>query len=136
MILYYATLITAVIAYLLSLIYYRLIFHLAFQQEVNKRFEPKNTSLGYRGMLWLLNFINIAVVVLLYATLGYTFQLFTLASPSTPYIISLIIWLIITSALILSAARVKQNQLITFLHSGYWFIVLLISAIILPILMG
>lgn len=132
--LYYSTLITTIIAFLLYVFYYKILFLRPMQEEIKKAHPKTFRKPNY--YLWFGNFINIFILALVYATLGYTFDLFPLAPATTPYILSLLIWLMFTAVLIMSSSRTKQSQIITFLHSGFLLTILLLFAIVFPFLMS
>ena len=133
MVLYYSVGVSTIIAFLIYVFYYKILFNQAIQGEIKSHHDEKKYKTN--TILWMANFVNIYIIALIYATFGYTFNIFVLAPVSTPYALSMFFWLMITAALIMSTSRTKQSQQITFLHSGFWLTIFLLFAILFPFLM-
>ncbi len=130
---YYATIITTLVALFMYILYYKLLFHTAMKEETKKihGHQPKTSYIG-----WIIVIINLLVTSLIFTTFGYTFNVFVAAPAATPYILAMFFWLTITAALVNSATRTRQSQIITFLHSGFWLVVYLTYACLIPLMMG
>lgn len=127
--LYYAIVIVSIIAFIICIFYYKILF----RHPINQEAKSQHMRNEHKIILWAIAYINILTTCLIYTTFGYTLKIFILASSYMPYFLSLLLWLSITASLITSASRTKQTLLITYIHSGYWLVTLILYALLFPL---
>lgn len=87
-------------------------------------------SLPLNYNLWLASAFSLFIVALVYATLSELLLFSRSEFKEIYYLLSLLIWLCLAAVQLYQAIQIKQPYIVTFIHFGFWLIVLILYAII------